>query len=186
MQRGTILKKTYELGFANVQDFRSCAQCTVAAVQDTLGLRNDFIFRAAYGLSGGYSNIGDGPCGGYSGGCIMISLFFGRRREFFNDDEENKLCTKNIVKRLHDMFIEKYGTIICKEIQKKIFGRTYNLWDSRDMAQFDEDGGHTEKCNTVVGLASQWAVELILDEIENRNVKLQNYDFLRYISEFPY
>ena len=180
------MRKAYDLGFAYEREFRSCAQCTAAAVQDSLDMRNDFIFRAMYGLAGGYSNLGDGPCGGYTGGSMMISLFFGRRREFFNDDNENKQCTKNLIKRFHDTYKEKYGSVICSEIQHSIFGRSYNLWDSDDVQQFEKDGGHTDNCTSVVGQAAQWAVELILEEIENRGLKLQDYEFQKYISEFPY
>jgi len=185
MKRAEILKKAYQFGFANERDFRSCAQCTVAAIQDTLEMRNDYIFRATYGLAGGYSNLGDGPCGGYSGGSIMISLFFGRRREHFDGDGENKSRTKNLIKRFHDMFIETYGSIICKEIQSSIFGRSYDLWDSEDAEQFEKDGGHTDKCTSVVGQAAHWAVDLILEEIADKGLTLKDYDFLRYVSEFP-
>ena len=89
MQKDELLKKVYELGLAYERDYRSCSQCTGGSIQDVLGMRNDFIFKASYGLAGGYANLGDGPCGGYSGGSMMISLFFGRRREYFDGDLEN-------------------------------------------------------------------------------------------------
>jgi C_GCAxxG_C_C family probable redox protein len=186
MRKDDLLKEAYELGFSYERDYRSCAQCTVGSIQDALGMRNDFIFKASYGLSGGFANIGDGTCGGYSGGSMMISLFFGRRREFFDGDEENKRCTKDIVKRLHDIFVDKYGTVICKDIQQKIFGRSYNLRDSSEMARFDAAGGHTDKATTVVGLAAQWAVDLILEEVEKRGLTLKDFEFLKYTSPFPY
>lgn len=185
MQKDEMMKKAHELGFAYERDFRSCAQCTAAAVQDALGIRNDYIFRSAYGLAGGFSNLGDGPCGGYSGGSMMISLFFGRRREFFDGDKENKTRTKELVKRLHGRFIQQYGSVICSKIQESMFGRSYDLWDKKDAEQFEEDGGHTDKCTEVVGRAAEWALELILEEIENGGLKLQDYDFLNFAAEFP-
>jgi C_GCAxxG_C_C family probable redox protein len=186
MQKDELLKKVYELGFAYERDYRSCSQCTVGSIQDTLGMRNDFIFKAAYGLAGGYANLGDGPCGGYSGGSMMISLFFGRRREFFDGDLENKRSTKEMVTRLHDNFIDKYGSVICKDVQRKIFGRSFDLRDREEMTRFDAAGGHTDKATEVVGLASQWALKLILEEVENRGLTLEDFEFLKYTSRFPY
>ena len=48
-----LTDKAYELGFAYEKEYRGCVQCTIAAVQDTLGVRNDFIFKSASGLSAG-------------------------------------------------------------------------------------------------------------------------------------
>ena len=39
---------------------------------------------------------------------------------------------------LHDKFIEEYGTIICRDIHCKIFGRIFNLWDPEDKKAFEE------------------------------------------------
>jgi C_GCAxxG_C_C family probable redox protein len=171
MRKVELSKRAYELGFAYQRDFRSCSQCTLAAIQDALGVQNDFVFKASYGLAGGYANIGDGPCGGYSGGSMMISLFFGRRREFFDGDLENKRTAKALVKRLHDTFVDTYGSVICRDIQRKLFGRSFDLTDKEEMARFDAAG---------------WAVELIKEEVESRGLKLEDFEFLRYTSPFPY
>ena len=36
----TIFKKAYDLGFAYERDYMGCAQCVIAALQDTLDIRN--------------------------------------------------------------------------------------------------------------------------------------------------
>lgn len=36
---------------------------------------------------------------------------------------------KAMAAALHDKYIEKYGTVICAEIHKKIFGRSFYLRD---------------------------------------------------------
>ena len=65
-------------------------QCTIAAVQDTFNIKNDYIFKSASGLGAGCGLLCDGICGGYSGGIMVMSALFGRRREFFDNDEEEK------------------------------------------------------------------------------------------------
>jgi len=57
-------------------------------------------------------------------------------------------------------------------MHKKIFGRTFDLMDEKnlgiDMEElkvFEEMEGHTIKCPTVVGLTAAWALDLLWDEI---------------------
>jgi hypothetical protein len=48
----------------------------------------------------------------------------------------------------------------------KLFGRTFNLMDSKDYEAFIKAGGHVDKCPSVSGNAAKWTVEIILDEIK--------------------
>ena len=48
-----VLERAYQLGFECGRIYRGCSQCVVAAVQDTLGIRDDAVFKAATGLVGG-------------------------------------------------------------------------------------------------------------------------------------
>ena len=61
-----FMNKAHKLGFEYEKQYRGCSQCTVAAIQDAFGIRNDFIFQAASGLGAGGGLLGDGMCGGYS------------------------------------------------------------------------------------------------------------------------
>jgi len=131
-----LIEKAYNLGYEYEKEYRGCAQCTIAAVQDTLNIKNDQVFKSASGLGAGCGLLCDGICGGYSGGIMVMSTLFGRRREYFENDEEEKRCAFRMAVSLHEKFIEKYGTVTCCEIHKKIFGRTYNLLDPEEKDQF--------------------------------------------------
>jgi hypothetical protein len=86
---------------------------------------------------------------------------------------------------LHDKFMEKYGTVTCAHIHKKIFGRPFNLRDDEQKQAFRDAGAHEHdaKCCVVVGDGARWAVELILDEIESRGMKLEDFRNLMYEDE---
>jgi len=178
VNKDSYIKKAYDLGFQYEKDYHGCAQSTIAAVQDSLGLRNDFVFKAASGLAGGCGGLGDGMCGGYSGGSMVMCTFFGRRRDKFDNDNEYKECSNKMVKLLHDKFIEEYGSIICSEIQKSIFGRHYNLLDQKEKDLFEKDGAHIDKCTAVVGNASAWAIEILLNEIEKKGLNSKDFEHL--------
>jgi hypothetical protein len=48
-----LLDKAYQLGFEYEKTYRGCSQCAIAAIQDTLDIRDDSVFKAGTGLAGG-------------------------------------------------------------------------------------------------------------------------------------
>ena len=154
-----LLKRAYELGFKYERDYRNCAQCTYAAVRDVLGIGSDDVFKAAYGLSGGSASLGTGNCGAYSGGILAISSKYGRKRL----TDERTTTTRELSRKLYERFVDEYGSCICHDIQRRIFGRTFDLWDLKDREEFEKAGGHIDKCPSVVGKAAKWVTEILLD-----------------------
>jgi C_GCAxxG_C_C family probable redox protein len=172
--RELLIRKASRLGFDYERDYRGCAQCTIAAVQDTLGVKNDAVFKAASGLAAGGGLLCVGFCGGFSGGVMMMSSLFGRRREKFDDDRDERYASFHMAKALHDRFVEKYGSVICREIHDKIFGRRFDLWAPDGRRAFEGAGAHADKCTGVVADASAWVCGIILDEMEKRNMSLED------------
>ena len=173
-EKKTVIQRAYSLGFEYEQKYRGCSQCTLAAIQDALDVRNDMLFKAGSGLASGGGLMCDGVCGGYSGGVMMMSTFFGRRRERFDDDREEKYCAFRMAKALQEKFAREYGSIICKEIHIKLFNRTFDLWDANEKAAFEQAGAHADKCTSVVANASAWATELILEELSKRGLAVSD------------
>jgi len=186
MNKKIFLEKAYMQGFNCERDYRSCSQCTVAAIQDALNTRNDYVYKAASGLAGGAGEYVDGICGGYSGGILMMSLLFGRTRkeESTKEGRKKKYDSLRMAAALHDKFIKKYGTVVCSEIQKKIFGRSFNLRDDKQKELFKSSGAHEDddKCCAVVGNGAQWSAELIIDEIYRLSLSLKDFYSLKYIA----
>jgi len=187
MDKKGMMQNAYDLGFQYEQDYRGCAQCAIAAIQDTLGVRNDYVYKAGSGLAGGAGECIDGLCGGYSGGIMVMSTFFGRIRkeegtEFGRKEKYNSF---HMASALHEKFLEKYGTIICSCVQEKIFGRSFDLRKDEEKEAFRAAGAHEkpDKCCAVVGDGARWAVELILDEIESRGLTLEDFKHLECIAE---
>jgi C_GCAxxG_C_C family probable redox protein len=138
-----------------------CSQCTLAGIFDALDVQNDEIFKAATGLADGVGLTGDGHCGALSGGVLAIGYFFGRNKEDFSD--MMKLLKANLLsKKLHDRFVEKYGTCRCADLQKSFFGRFYNLYDPEEMIAAMK-AGLLETCSTVAGETASMTTEIILD-----------------------
>jgi C_GCAxxG_C_C family probable redox protein len=187
MDKQAIIEEAYKRGFAGEHDVRGCAQCALAAVQDALKIRNDYVYKSASGLAGGGGERIDGLCGGYSGGIIAMSMFFGRTRpeEATKKGRADKYMSFRMASDLHDKFIEKYGTVLCCEIHKKIFGRAFDLHDDEQKQMFRDAGAHElpDKCCDVIGNGARWATELILAEMEDQGLTLEDFQYLIYPKE---
>lgn len=159
-----LAEKAYELGFKYEKEYRGCGQSLVGAVLDTLEVESNVVFKASTGFAGGIGVLGDGSCGAYVGGVLLLGLHVGREKSNFADPSKIRWNTYALVKKYHDKFIGKYGNVTCRDIQCKIFGRSYYGLDKEEMIKFEEAGGHEDKCTTVVGLGSRWLVELLGEE----------------------
>lgn len=162
-EKRDILRKAYELGFKFEQQYGGCTQCALAAVFEALGIKvNNDVFKAGTGFAGGGGLIGYGTCGALIGGAMVISYLYPRTYDNFNDPERVRWKTYRLVKELIDRFISEYRSCICVDIQKKVFGRSFNLWDPKEFQEFEKLGGHVDKCPDVVGKAAMWTVDIIL------------------------
>jgi len=159
-----LMDKAYELGFEYEKVYRGCAQCVIAAIQDTLDIRDDSVFKSATGLAGGGGLTGIGVCGGYVGAVMVLSQLVGRERSNFGDPEGIRYKTFELTRKLLEHYTHELGSIICRDIQLIKFGRPYYIADTEDYEKFEAAGAHVDKCPDVVGRATQLAVELILDE----------------------
>ena len=93
---------------------------------------------------------------------LAISSIVGRSYDDFKAGETKRRVFRYSTK-LYDRFIEEYGSPLCKDVQKKLFGRSFNLLDPKDYAEFEKAGAHVDKCPAVSGNAARWAAEIILD-----------------------
>ena len=161
--REELIQKAHDLGFAYEKEYRGCGQCTIAALQDTFGLEGREMFQSASAFAGGVNRCGDSGCGAYLGGAMFLASLRGRDRESFADRAKAGEAMA-VAKKLHDRFIDEYGSVNCHPIHQKIMGRPFYIADPDEMRKFDEAGAHTAKCTEVVGKACAWIAEIALDE----------------------
>ncbi len=162
MERKEILEKAFDNAKKHELASGGCAQCCLAGIFEALEVEDEGVFMAATGLADGVGLTGNGHCGALSGGVMAIGYFFGRPERMFGDMKKQiKACI--LSKKLHDAFVEKYGTCRCKDLQGKLAGRFFNLYDPKEMEAALE-AGMPEKCSSVVGETARMAVHIILEE----------------------
>ena len=166
----------YEKGKDYEARATDCCQCTIAAVQDAIGCRNNDVLRAGSALAGGLAFTGQGTCGALVGAAMVVGQLYGRTREELDEDakkEIGKVNWVNVAKgwdltyELFEWFRGEYGSIICSDIKKKLFGENnedYIRPDSPVRQALSKKARGYERgiCPGVVALAAQWATEIIL------------------------
>jgi C_GCAxxG_C_C family probable redox protein len=155
----------YKLGFEYESKYGACSQCTILAIMDALGERESSVFKAAFGFAGGIASLSK-TCGALSAGVMAISLAHGRDLEHLTTqtEYEKRRCLQ-MIRDLHDRYLQEYGTIECAEVHQKIFGRSFDQWDPDEFQEFLRLGGHVDKCTAVVGNVASWTVDLLTKEI---------------------
>ena len=159
-----FLGRAYELGFEKEKNYKGCAQCTLAALFELTGKKEETLFQASSGLSGGVGLNGDGPCGGYIGAVLFMGTYAGRRLKLIGGDKEAQYRSYAMAQKLHDKFVETYGSIGCSGVQQRIFGRSFCLRTKVVREEFEAAGAHQDKCTSVVATASMWTAMILHDE----------------------
>ena len=169
------MEEVYRLAFNFEKEKHCCSQCTVAALQEVFQIKSEELFSTSFVFGGGFANTSEGTCGALAGGAIIISYLYGRRREEFFHGISNKKADY-LTKKLYDRFVQEYGSCICKDVQKKIFGRSFNFWNEKEKEIFEKSGGHIDKCPAVVAKTAQWTFKIIEEEINKSKDKRKGYE----------
>ena len=141
--------------------YHGCSQCVLAALQDGFKLGGQESFKAATALAGGIARLGN-ACGALTGGLMAISLAFGRDRLEDSATSKGYARAMDLSGELCKRFETEYGSTLCRDVQQRIFGRSFNLRDPSERVAFWKVGAH-EKCAQVVQRAAELATQVILE-----------------------
>lgn len=147
-----------------------CSQSVLLSLQEGLGIGDKESFKAATVLSGGIARRGE-TCGAVIGALMALGLVAGREKM---EDTEQYRRAMEPAKEMCDRFRErvedefkldkKLESTICREIQERLYGRSFDLTDEKDYQAFLDAGGHSDEgCPKVCGIAAQIATEKILE-----------------------
>ena len=95
---------------------------------------------------------------------MFLSTLLGRNRDDFTDSSGAIFKNFELVRKLRERFIQDYGSVVCRNVQTKIFGRPYYLADTDEFQKFEKAGAHEVHCPEVVGKAARWAAEIIIEK----------------------
>jgi hypothetical protein len=165
-----LLDEAYRRGYDYLPRWGACAPSVFAAVMDTLGYQNDSvaeeIWKATVGLAGGTGNMAIGTCGAMAGAAAAISYSFGYTKEEIQKDLTKMLKLCGAVAEVGKKMQEKYGHIVCQEVQFHHWGKAYrftNMKAGMEFMKMWQDNKEKFECREVTGDLARWAVEKILE-----------------------
>ena len=151
------------------RDYIGCSQSVLGALQEEFGIGNKESFKAATVLSGGIARQGE-TCGAIIGALLALGLVIGRER--IEDTETYRAMLEPSIEvrtRFREELKKQFGfeeelkSTLCRHIQEKVFGRSFDLMNEEERQAFEDAGGHSETgCPKVCGIAVQVATEKIL------------------------
>ncbi len=157
MSDRSLIDKARKLGREYVSKYGGCAPTTLMAVADTICIDvSEDVFKSVIGFSSF-----TGGCGGMCGAASIIGLLHSQDKKEYLENRDISKIIKG-VKHVQDRFIETYGSYLCYDIQKKLFGRSYNVTIPEEAEAFWK-ADPSKKCPKVTENAAGWAVEAILE-----------------------
>ncbi|MFC2058730.1 C-GCAxxG-C-C family protein [Chloroflexota bacterium] len=164
-EKRELARKIEDTAAYNEKTYGFCGQSTLAALQEHLQLENNEVFRASTPLSGGITALGE-VCGAVTGVLLVIGQLYGRDK-FCPLEEVLKsrmsAQVRDYAAEYTDAFKKEFGSVRCRDVMKKVFGKSWNLRDPEEMKEFLRPEVHDDCGNIIARKAGRIAAELLLD-----------------------
>jgi C_GCAxxG_C_C family probable redox protein len=138
-----------------------CARSVLVGLSELFDDMPEEMITASLSLAGGTGSA-SGSCGAYCCGLLAVGLKYNAPLEDELANPSLKQLGAAKFREYRDRFMKEMGTVMCPELHKKVFGRSYNLIDDGEHMEFLSLPGHQNKCAEVVGVATRIAAEMIL------------------------
>lgn len=158
-EKQELAKKAYQLAYDYDVEYGCCPQCVLLAVKETIGYVTDDVIKASHTLSGGGGLLGYGSCGAITGGLLALGAKFGRDVEGFGKGKYMKsfMSAKKLIKLVEDEFDD---ACTCDDVQKNCHGKTYNMWDAKEITELKNEE-FVNYCAHMTGKIAEWCVEMM-------------------------
>ncbi len=146
-----------------------CSQAVISALQEGLAIGDKASLMAATAFAGGVARRGE-TCGALVGALMTLGVEEGREKledlpKLQSTIADAYALSTEFMKRLEREFKTQapIESTLCRDMQKAIYGRSWNLADPTQRTDFINSGGHGDDgCLKVCGIAAEVAAEMIL------------------------
>jgi len=163
------LDRVYSMAMENDRDYHGCSQSVLDSIQKEFGIGSVEVMKAATVLSGGIISRSE-TCGAFIGALMALNLLVGRDKiedsKAYRDAKVTSLEVYNDIKaelKKAFGFEGELETSFCKDVQAKVYGRSFKMWEPDDYQGFLDAGGHSEQgCPKVCAVAARVVAEKIM------------------------
>lgn len=150
--------------------YHNCAQCTLLAIQEVSGLKDEVMAKAASSLAGGIGGTGS-ACGALTGAALALGMKYGRDVSLLGGPEEPAveaaMAAEAPVVKLVKWFEREFGYINCRDIRKKYIGTDLS-WDIPWQLELIDKLGADESCTKLAAKTARRAIAML----ENPDISL--------------
>ena len=173
--REEIADKAWELGIEYEAKYKGCCQATFLAVADALrwgGLdifpkeMEEQLYSGICLLTAGVCMTGEGTCGAVAGSVMAYGMAC-RVPQHTDDPASSRMASIGIRDTLLAKYYDTYGSILCKDVMRKYFGKAWDLTSDEMTLEFLSI---TDGC--VIRQTAKWAAGIIVDDIEKGKIRL--------------
>jgi C_GCAxxG_C_C family probable redox protein len=168
-EKEEILERVEQRAASYMYEYKGCGQAALLALQQEFKLPGgSAALKAASFTARGVARLGD-MCGALSAGIMAFGLASGR--ENLEDsvypnpeviDQASGLPRSLVlVRRFYQRFVQEFGGSTCRDIQIKMFGRSYDMGNPEENEEFSKLSN--TKCSELVGQVARLAAETILE-----------------------
>jgi len=164
-EKAALTKKAVDAAVeAQIRD-DICARSAMYGLKQIFDFIPEELVTASLSLAGG-CGAGSGSCGAYCAGLLAVGMKYNAtmEEEKTNPERIERGCRKFI--EFRDRFLREKGTILCPELHRQVFGRSYVFTDPEQHAAFAALEGHEEKCAHVVADAVRITCEMLLGDAD--------------------
>ena len=163
-EREEILLKVEQTAAEDERAITGCARSVLHALVEHLGIGDKEVIKAAAPLAGGVARSGH-LCGALMGGIMAMGLAYAPSILRGALEVPGYAKAMELAGVLCDRFKSEFGALNCQEIQRLMWGRSWNLREPSEREEFLRPEFH-DRCGDVAGKAARLAAEIILENAE--------------------
>ncbi|MBR3060117.1 MAG: C_GCAxxG_C_C family protein [Oscillospiraceae bacterium] len=141
-----------------------CSRSVLVGLKAYFDIPEDLI-RASSNLCGG-AGAASGSCGTYTCGQLALGLKYNHTPEEELENPELFDVTSGKFMEFRDRFMKEFGTTLCPEIHKQVFGRAYIYYKPEDAAEYFKITDHHIRCAETVERATRLIAAMLLEDEE--------------------
>jgi C_GCAxxG_C_C family probable redox protein len=158
-----VLDKVEKRAYQLIDKYHGCSQCSLLAIQEVCGMRDDMMAKASIGLAGGVGSMRS-VCGALTGSALALGMKYGRDVSALKGPAEKaieiELAALEPVAKLAKWFEREFGSIVCRDIRKAFMGTELSReipWQKKWLGEL----GMHEHCSKIVAKTARRAAALL-------------------------
>ena len=165
MTKEERIKRAVDAAIETHMKYSVCGRSAMYGLKQAFDFVPEEFVTASMSLSGGGGGA-YGSCGAYSSALLVAGLKYNPTISQQEEDPSLFPPAQAKFNELRERFLNEFGTTLCPEIHKQLFGRTFDFTDPEEFEYYMNMEGRLEKCANTVARAVRITCEMLMEDEE--------------------